>query len=238
MRFIVMHLENLNKMVAKQWSRRFAILVSAGLLAAAANAAGPGKEIGTWYDDSGDGAIKIEACGDKLCGKIVWLKDPLNEKGQPLHDAHNPDAALRTRTICGMPLLGNLARQEDQSWDNGWVYDPKEGKSYSLALRVIASDRLEITGYLGMKLLGRSMVWSRAPANLPDCTGTAPAIEATKAQPAAPAATAAKAAAPAEATPAVAKPAPAVAAKPAPATTAKPAPSHVTGEKLPWNPKP
>ena len=239
MRFIVMHLENLDKMVLRQKLAGFGPLalpaVLSAAMAGAALAASPGKEMGTWFDDTGDGAIKIEACGDNLCGKIVWLKDPLNDKGQPLHDAHNPEARLRTRTICGLPLLGDLARQEDGSYDSGWVYDPKEGKSYSFSLKLVASDRLQVTGYLGMKLLGRSMIWSRAPANLPSCTGTPPPVEAQKAPPAA-VAPAAKAATAAPAQPAA--PATAAPAKAAPAGKAPPPPSKAVGEKLPWAAKP
>ena len=227
-------------MAMSKSSISLAILVFSAASASLALAAPPPKEMketGTWFDDSGDGAIRIEPCGNKLCGKIVWLKDPLNEKGQPLHDAHNPDESKRTRTICGIPLLGDLARQEDGTWDAGWVYDPKEGKSYSFALKLIASDRLQITGYLGLKLLGRSMVWTRAPADLPSCTGTSAAAPA--------AAPAAKAAAPAAAAAAAttAKPA---ATSSAPATSPQPAAANNKasnapashGEKLPWTAKP
>ena len=234
MRFIVMRLENLDKMALSKSSISLAILVLSAASASLALAAPPPKEMketGTWFDDSGDGAIKIEPCGSKLCGKIVWLKEPLNEKGQPLHDAHNPDASKRTRTICGMPLLGDLARQEDGTWDAGWVYDPKDGKSYSFALKLVASDRLQITGYLGLKLLGRSMVWTRAPADLPVCTGTPAAAQA---------APAAKAAAPAAAAAApTAKPAASsAAAAVAPAANKASAAPAAHGEKLPWTAKP
>jgi uncharacterized protein (DUF2147 family) len=222
MRFIVMRLENLAKMALKRIVTGLGALALYGMAAGGALAASPGKEFGTWFDDSGDGAIKIEPCGDKLCGKIVWLKEPLNDKGEPLHDAHNPDTSLRKRTICGIPLLGGLARQEDGTWDAGWVYDPKEGKSYSFSVKLIASDRLEVTGYLGVKLLGRSMVWTRAPADLPVCTGTGAGTQA-----AAPAA---------KAPPPQAAGAAAGAAKPAAAAAAKAAPA-AGGDKLPWTGK-
>lgn len=206
------------------------LLGAAAMLSLPAVAASPAKELGIWYDDSGDGAIKIEPCGDKLCGKIYWLKEPLNGKGLPLVDAHNPDSTQRTRTICGLPIFGGLVRQLEGGYDAGWVYDPKEGKSYSFAVASDGPDKLQVTGYMGMKLLGRTMVWTRAPATLPGCSGTTAAAPQV-APPGANKAPAANASGGATAAPASAKSA-GGAPHSAPAPTAK-APG--VGEKLPWN---
>lgn len=129
--------------------------------------AGP-REAGVWYDDTGKGAVEIFACGANLCGRIVWLKEPLNARGEPLTDGYNPNPALRTRSICGLQVLGGLAPQPDGSWDEGWVYDPKVGKSYDAALEV-AGKNLVLTGYKGLRLLSKSFTWTKAPETLPKC---------------------------------------------------------------------
>ena len=208
------------------------LLSAAALLSLPTSAAAPIKEVGIWYDDSGDGAIKVEPCGDKLCGKIHWLKEPLNAKGTPLVDAHNPDSTQRTRTICGLPIFGGLVRQPEGGYDSGWVYDPKEGKSYSFAVASDGPDKLQVTGYMGMKLLGRTMVWTRAPETLPSCSGTAAGVPATAAR-AAPAA-ANKVPAAAAGRTSAAAPASAKSASPA-APAAPAAKARSAGEKLPWN---
>lgn len=131
-------------------------------------------EAGVWVNDTGDGAVEIYVCHDKasrLCGRIVWLKEPLNAQGQPKHDRYNPNESMRNRPICGLPVLGNLARDSEGGFDSGWIYDPKAGKSYSAAIRLAAQDRLVVTGYLGMKFMGKSFTWTRAPANLQRCEG-------------------------------------------------------------------
>ena len=203
----------------------------AAVLSLPALAVSPAKEAGVWYDDSGDGAIKLEPCGDKLCGKIFWLKEPLNAKGTPLVDGHNPDSAQRTRTICGLPIIGNLTRLPDGGYDGGWVYDPKEGKSYSFAVALDGSDKLQVTGYVGMKLLGRTMVWTRAPATLPGCTGTAAA-----APPAPPPGNKASTANSGGAAPVAPTAAKSTATAPVPTAPAKVhAGAGGAGEKLPWN---
>ena len=152
-------------------------------------AAGLPKEAGVWIDDTGDGAIKIEPCGPTLCGKIVWLKNLLNDDGEPLHDRHNPDASKHARPICGLQILGQLKPQDSGGFDEGWVYDPKEGKSYSVAITLAGADQLQVTGYLGVKLLGKTMYWTRAKTELPSCdtaaAAPAPVPEKIKAVPAA-----------------------------------------------------
>ncbi len=127
---------------------------------------------GVWFDDTGDGAVEIGPCGDRLCGRIVWLKSPTDKSGRPLTDGYNPEAAMRKRPICGLPVIGDLKRQNNGAWDAGWIYDPKEGKSYDVELKLRSADRLVVTGYLGTKFLSESFIWTRAPATIPKCTTT------------------------------------------------------------------
>lgn len=124
---------------------------------------------GVWYDDTGQGAIEIAPCPEGMCGRVVWLKAPLDKSGKPLTDGNNPDARQRARPICGMPILGGLKRQRDGSWDEGWIYDPKQGKQFDLELRMRAPDALQVTGYLGMKFLSETFIWKRAPADIKRC---------------------------------------------------------------------
>ena len=81
-------------------------------------------ETGVWIDDSGNGAVEIYVCAeraDRLCGRIVWLREPLNAQGVPKRDRYNPKESLQTRPICGLPILGNLARMQEGGFDNGWI---------------------------------------------------------------------------------------------------------------------
>lgn len=150
---------------------RSALAAFAGtVMAATASLAGPmPKEAGVWFDDTGKGAVKIEPCGGKLCGRIVWLKDLVNDKGEPLIDRHNPDASMKSRPICGLQILGQLDALPEGGFDNGWIYDPKEGKSYSLALALSGPDELSVTGYKGVKFLSKTFTWKRAKTDLPSC---------------------------------------------------------------------
>lgn len=142
---------------------------------AAAPAGSRSSEQGLWYNHSGKGAVEIRPCGatgndaDRLCGYIVWLKEPNNTRGEPLTDGYNADPAKRKRPICGLPVLGQLRPMSDGSWDMGWVYDPEQGKSFDAAIQLRSADQLILTGYKGVKFFSKSFVWRRAPNDLPRC---------------------------------------------------------------------
>lgn len=143
-----------------------------GLGAAPGDAPVP-REVGLWYNHSGKGAVEIRPCSDsksRLCGHIVWLKEPNGKNGQPLRDGRNKRASLRKRPICGLPVLGSLKQVRGGGWDGGWVYDPEVGKTFDAAIELASPDRLILTGYKGIKLFSKSFTWARAPNDLPRCS--------------------------------------------------------------------
>lgn len=156
----------------KCWPKAAVAALLLGLSAGAAGAAPP-LETGVWINHTGKGAVEIRPCGpagaaaNRLCGFIVWLKEPNNRKGEPLTDGYNPDPAKRKRTICGLPVLGSLQRVSG-GWDNGWVYDPEQGAQFDAAI-VAGRERLVLTGYKGVKFFSKSFTWRRAPTDLQRC---------------------------------------------------------------------
>lgn len=157
----------------KYWAATIACGLALGLGASCAEAAPP-IEVGVWINHTGKGAVEIRPCGNsgasanRLCGFIVWLKEPNKKNGEPLTDGYNPDAGKRRRTICGLPVLGSLQRVSG-GWDNGWVYDPEQGSQFDAAIQLASRDRLVLTGYKGVKFFSKSFTWRRAPADLPRC---------------------------------------------------------------------
>lgn len=124
---------------------------------------------GVWVTDDGLGAVEILPCGEQRCGRIVWMKNPMDAKGRLQLDVNNPDGSLRSRPVCGVEIISGLARQADQSWDVGKIYDPKDGDDHDLAARLKGPNELEITGYEGTKWLSETFIWKRAPAELNRC---------------------------------------------------------------------
>lgn len=146
--------------------------IAAGSLGSISAGAQQADIAGIWVDDTGEGAIEVAPCGNKLCGRIVWLKESRDKAGKPLTDGYNPKASLRNQPICGLQIIGDLQRVAAGTYDNGWIYDPKQGKQFDVELKLRAPDRLQVMGYMGVKFLSETFVWTRAPANLARCDGS------------------------------------------------------------------
>ena len=115
-------------------------------------AAAPPGPTGVWYDHTGRGAVEIVDCGGgKLCGKIVWLKPGTDPQG------------------CGIQVLANVPPKAANTWEGGWIFDPEADSKYDVELQLVAADKLKVTGYAGVKFLGQTMMWNRAPVNIQRC---------------------------------------------------------------------
>ena len=116
--------------------------------------------LGTWTNEEKEAQFQIFKCGKKLCGKIIWLKEPLlNNK--PKVDNKNPEAKLKDRPILGMIFMKDFTYEGGNKWDNGTIYDPKSGKTYSCYMKMLKPDKMEVKGYIGISLVGRSQIWTR-----------------------------------------------------------------------------
>ena len=138
--------------------------------ASVAQTAGNGV-LGWWLDQTGNGGILISKCGNSICGKIEWLRTPLDAQGKPVQDGNNDNAALRSRQICGLQLLGNFVPDGSGGWKNGWIYDPTTGKTYSSVVSLDADGTLDVRGYVGAPFFGQSQTWTRPASTLTPCTG-------------------------------------------------------------------
>ena len=116
--------------------------------------------IGKWINSTGEAHVDITKRGEKYFGKIVWLKEPKDEKGNIKTDLKNPEASLRSKPILGLEILKNFIF-EDGKWTDGKIYDPKSGKTYSCNMTMKGRDILNMRGYVGISLIGRSETWKR-----------------------------------------------------------------------------
>lgn len=124
---------------------------------------------GVWTTDDGQGAVEFFPCGEKRCGRIVWLKNPRGEDGKPVRDLNNPNKTAREKTVCELNVVANLEQQKDGTWDKGTVYDPNEGETYSVAIKILPNGNLEVMGYMGSKIFSETMIWTRRAAEFEHC---------------------------------------------------------------------
>lgn len=141
-------------------------LVSVSLFGQSARAESD-QLIGIWLTGSKKAKVEIYKCGNKYCGKIVWLREPTYEDGTAKIDKKNFDEKKRTRPILGMNILTDFEYDEDLEWEDGEIYDPENGKTYSCEIWMEEKDKskLNVRGYVGFSLLGRTDIWVRSELN-------------------------------------------------------------------------
>ena len=116
---------------------------------------------GTWYNAEKTSRVQFYKQGEKLFGKIVWLKEPL-EAGKPRVDKLNSDVKLRTRPLLGLVFLTNFTADGAKIWEDGEIYDPKNGKTYSCKLTITSATTIDARGYIGISIIGRTTKFTKA----------------------------------------------------------------------------
>ncbi len=118
--------------------------------------------LGTWLTGEGNGIVEIYKNGDKYQGKVVWLKEPNDPKtGKPKTDIRHPDKSQHERPIKGLVNLWGFSFNGKDKWENGHIYDPKNGKEYKSVITVKDVNTIEVRGFVGITLIGRTDVWKR-----------------------------------------------------------------------------
>jgi uncharacterized protein (DUF2147 family) len=119
--------------------------------------------LGTWLTGTQKAAVTIYKQGSKYYGKISWLKTPLNEEGKPKVDKSNPDEKRRADPLMGLNLLKDFSFVGTDKWEKGTIYDPENGKTYSCKITMVDKDKLDVRGFVGISMLGRTQTWIRIP---------------------------------------------------------------------------
>lgn len=133
-----------------------AIFLSVLALTGVANA----DVTGTWSTVEGKSHVEIGTCDtDKYCGTIKWLKEPNNKEGQPKKDINNRNENLRDRAILGISLLKGLEKTGDNEWDDGHIYNPEDGETYSSEMMLIDENTLSVKGCV--LFFCKEQIWNR-----------------------------------------------------------------------------
>jgi uncharacterized protein (DUF2147 family) len=152
-------------------SRKIACVASAASLMAIVGpgvAAGPIDPGGTWLTEDGRARIRLQHCGptlEQICGYIVWMKQPVDAKGQPIRDQQNPDPAKRSRPLLGHQLLMGLTQNADGRF-YGQIYNAENGGSYEVSLWREAADTLKVKGCM-LSVFCATQDWTEAANVLP-----------------------------------------------------------------------
>jgi uncharacterized protein (DUF2147 family) len=122
----------------------------------------PDAVLGVWKNGEGTGLVQIYKKEDaKFYGRIVWLKIANDPQGKPRTDINNPEEKLRTRPLKMMENMRDFTYSGKGVWEEGLIYDPKTGNDYKCKMTLTDANTLEVRGFIGISLLGRTDVWKR-----------------------------------------------------------------------------
>ena len=120
--------------------------------------------VGLWKnidDETGKpkALIRITENEGAFQGQIEKLYREPNEDQNPKCD--KCEGARKDQPIVGMVILSGL-KKEGEEFNGGEIIDPKNGKVYKAKMHLTdAGKKLNVRGYVGMPMLGRSQVWVR-----------------------------------------------------------------------------
>ena len=61
-----------------------------------------------------------------------------------------------------MTILSGLRKTGDNEWSGGEILDPENGKIYKSKMSLVDDgNKLNVRGFIGISLLGRTQTWER-----------------------------------------------------------------------------
>lgn len=129
-----------------------ALAISA--LAAPALAADP---TGLWQTQTNNGQVRIERCGNALCGTLVTSAAIRANPDQK--DVKNKDESQRGRTLRGLRMLSGFTGGPTE-WRGGSVYNPEDGGTYRGTITLTNDNTLRLRGCIVAPLC-KTQTWTR-----------------------------------------------------------------------------
>jgi uncharacterized protein (DUF2147 family) len=119
--------------------------------------------LGNWQDPTGS-VIHIDRCGADVC---LWIAS-LSPTAPSDKDIHNPDPAQRGNALCGLKIGSGFSLRDQDHAAGGMLYDPKSGRTYH-GMMTAEGAKLQLRGYVGISLFGRSETWTRPAGAAQSC---------------------------------------------------------------------
>jgi uncharacterized protein (DUF2147 family) len=139
-------------------------LIALALAAASGAVLAQATPVGLWKTIDDDGKT------EKSLVRITEVDGALGGKVEKIFDAAQAGELCgqctderRGQPVVGMTIIRGAKKGDDGLWTGGDILDPNNGKVYKLHLRPVdGGKKLEVRGYVGLPLLGRTQTWVRA----------------------------------------------------------------------------
>jgi uncharacterized protein (DUF2147 family) len=134
-----------------------------GWVTAATPVSNPDMVCGKWMSTEKNLIVQVYLEKGDYKAKVVWFLN--TDTSKPMDewtDEKNPNPALRDRKLIGMSILENMDYiPKTRTWENGKIYDAKNGRHWSASAYIDNSRLLKVTGYWQFKFIGRTMAFTR-----------------------------------------------------------------------------
>lgn len=103
--------------------------------------------------------VRITETGGVLNGQVEKLLDPARQNAV----CDQCSDALKDKPVQGMQIISGVKKSDSEGlWDGGTVLDPNNGKTYKVRIKPVDNGaKLEVRGYVGAPMLGRTQTWTR-----------------------------------------------------------------------------
>lgn len=104
--------------------------------------------------------VRISESGGVFSGKVEKVMDPAKQDAK----CEKCSDDRKDQLILGMTIVRNVRQNADDKglWDGGEILDPNNGKTYKVRMKPVDGGKaLEVRGYIGAPLLGRTQTWIR-----------------------------------------------------------------------------
>ncbi len=140
------------------------LALAASAAAAVAQAASPA---GLWktIDDGSKkekSLVRIVESGGVFTGRVEKILDPEAPKDAVCKDCTDE---RKDKPIVGMTIIRNMKQSADDkmAFEGGDILDPKDGKIYKSRMKLVdGGAKLDVRGYIGVPMIGRTQTWTRA----------------------------------------------------------------------------
>ncbi len=137
------------------------------LLSATISSAKASPVEGFWLTENKHAVINTYECERGLCGSIHWIIE-----GGMTVDEKNSDPEFKGQPLCNLVILWgfNQNTNNPNTWEGGKIYKADDGDIYNATITVKDENTLDLRGYVGVPLFGKTQTWARVnPAEYSAC---------------------------------------------------------------------
>jgi uncharacterized protein (DUF2147 family) len=102
--------------------------------------------------------VRISEASGVFTGKIEKLADPTRQEAT----CDKCTDARKDQKVIGMTIVTGVKKGDGEMFEGGEILDPNNGKTYKVRMTLKDGGKtMEVRGYIGAPMLGRTQVWQR-----------------------------------------------------------------------------